>query len=173
MAKQISLYFLILLLGVANIFAQEKNVSSNGTSLYQRALSACVIKELEEYGDQGQETRLRFSNRVVFQNAIFTDELPTKFGDVNVEYLEYETIVERYRMNRANKSKDRREEIFVTEISPMINQGTTLKISLREWWVSYKKKILNKALEGGCIVDFEFDTQLKDFVIKKTDTWGV
>jgi len=165
MTKQIT--FLILLLGlcVANVFSQAQVKSTTGTNLYERALSACVAEQLKRFGGQSSETRLRLINRIIEEDDILTDKLPTQFGEIKVEYLDRQAIFERSKKNRA--------ELFVTVMLPMKNDGKTLKISFRDHYVSYKKRVFSYALEGGCIVDFNFDSLLDDFAITKTDLWGV
>ena len=165
MAKQITFLFLLLGLCVANAFSQAQVKSTTGTNLYERALSACVTEQLKRYGGLHPETRLRLISRFVEQHDIFTDKLPAQFGEIKVEYLDRQAIIERYKKNRA--------ELFVTVIRPMTNDGTTLKISFSDYYMSYKKRVFNYALEGGCTVDFEFDCQLDDFAITKTGLWGV
>jgi len=165
MAKQISLFILFFGLSALNAFSQAQVKPTAGTNLYERALSACVIEQLKQYGGQSSETRLRLINRIIERDDILTDKLPTQFGEIKVEYLDRQSIVERYKKNRA--------EIPVTVMTPMKNEGKTLKISFRDYYVSYKKRVFSYALEGGCIVDFNFDSQLDDFAITKTDLWGV
>jgi hypothetical protein len=175
MAKQITFLILFLGLYVANVFSQGQLKSLTGTNLYERALSACVTEQLTQYGDQGSETRLRLMNRIIERNDLLTDKLPTQVGEIKIEYLDRQAIIDRYRKKRDDKKRDKesRAEIPVSVISPIWNEGTILKISLRDWYVSYKKRVFNYALEGGCIVDFKFDSQLDDFAITKTDLWGV
>lgn len=165
MAKQITWLVLFFGLCTANAFSQAQGVPSTGTNLYERALSACVAEQLKRFGVQHPETRLRLSNRIVEFDLILTDKLPTQFGEIKVEYLNRQEIIERYKKTRA--------KIPVTVIKPMKNEGTTLKISFSDYYVSYKKRVFSYGLEGGCIVDFKFDSRLDDFAMTKIDLWGV
>lgn len=175
MAKPISLFLLLFGLCVANAFSQVQVKTATGTNLYERALSACVTEQLKRYGNQGSETRLRLMNRIIEQNDFLTDKLPTQIGEIKIEYLDRQEIVDRYKKKRDDKKRDKesRAEIPVSVISPIWNEGNILKISFRDWWISYEKRVYKQALEGGCIVDFKFDNQLDDFVITKTDLWGI
>ncbi len=114
-------------------------------------------------------------NRIIERDDFLTDKLPTQVGEIKIEYLDRQAIVDRYKKKRDDKKRDEesRVEIPVSVISPIWNEGNILKISLRDWWISYKKRVYNQGLEGGCIVDFKFDSQLDDFVITKTDLWGI
>jgi len=175
MAKQSSLFFLFFGLCVANAFSQVQVKTITGTNLYERALSACVTEQLKQYGNQSSETRLHLMNRIIERDDFLTDKLPTQVGEIKIEYLDRQAIVDRYKKKRDDKKRDEesRVEIPVSVISPIWNEGNILKISLRDWWISYKKRVYNQGLEGGCIVDFKFDSQLDDFVITKTDLWGI
>ncbi len=165
MVKQISLLFLFFGLYAANAFPQAQVAPSTGTNLYERALSVCVTEQLKRYGVQSSETRVRLSNRIVEYDNIITAKLPTQFGVIKVEYLNKQEIIEHYKKTRA--------DIPVTVIRPMKNDGTTLKINFSDYYVTYKKRVFNYALEGGCNVDIKFDSQLDGFVITKINLWGV
>jgi hypothetical protein len=164
MAKQISL--LILLFGSCafNAFSQVKDAPSTESNLYARTLSACLAKELEEYGKLGL-SRVDYENRVVERNIHLTDKLPTQFGKVKVEYLDAVTLRERYQKTR--------KEIQVLSLRPMKNEGTTLVISTGNYWFSYTKKSYNYGLEGGCTVNFNFDSSQNDFALTKINLWGI
>jgi hypothetical protein len=163
MAKKISSFFLVIAFCALNAFSQNKDAPSVQSNLYERTLSACLAKELEDYGKL--ETRVDYENRVVERNIHLTDKLPTQFGKVKVEYLGSETLRERYQKTR--------KEIQVLSMRPMKNEGATLVISIGNYWFSYKKKSYNYALEGGCTVRFNFDSSQNDFALTKIDLWGI
>lgn len=163
MAKQISSFFLLFGLCALNAFSQVKDAPSIQSNLYERTLSACLAKELEDYGKLG--TRVDYENRVVERNIHLTDNLPTQFGKIKVEYLDSETLRERYQKTR--------QEIQVLSIRPMKNEGATLIISIGNYWFSYKKKSYNYGLEGGCTVNFNFNSSQNDFALTKIDLWGI
>ena len=163
MVKQISLLILLFGLCAFNTFSQAKVAPATESNLYVRTLSACLAKELEDYGKLG--TRVDYENRVVERNIHLTDKLPTQFGKIKVEYLDSETLRERYQKTR--------QEIQVLSLRPMKNEGATLIISLGNYWFSYKKKSYNYGLEGGCTVNFNFDSSQNDFALTKIDLWGI
>lgn len=163
MTKQISSLILFFGLCAFNAFSQVKDAPAAERNLYARTLSACLAQELEEYGNLG--TRADYVNRVVERNIHLTDKLPTQFGKVKVEYLDSETLRERYQKAR--------REIQVLSLRPMKNEGATLIISIGIYWFSYTKKSYNYALEGGCTVKFNFDSSQNDFALTKIDLWGI
>jgi hypothetical protein len=157
MLKQISSLIFLFSLCVLNVFSQSKDAPSTVSNLYARALSACLAKELEEYGKLG--TRADYENWVVERNIHLTDNLPTRFGNIEVEYLDSETLRERYQKTR--------KKIQVLSLRPMKNEGTTLIVSIANYWFSYTKKSYNYGLEGGCTVNFDFDSSQNDFALTK------
>jgi hypothetical protein len=114
-------------------------VPSTQSNLYERTLSACLAKELEDYGKL-RTLRVDYENRVVERNIHLTAKLPTQFGKIKVEYLDSETLRERYQKTR--------QEIQVLSIRPMKNEGSTLIISIGNYWFSYKKKSYNYGLKA-------------------------
>ena len=164
MAKQISSLILLLGLFVLTVFSQSKDAPSAESNLYARTLSVCLTKELEEYGKH-RLRRVDYENRVIERNIHLTEKLPTQFGKVKVEYLDSETLRERYQKTR--------KEIQVLSLRLMKNEGTTLIISIGNYWFSYTKKSYNYGLEGGCTVNFNFDSSQNDFALTKIDLWGI
>jgi hypothetical protein len=164
---------LILLVFVSTSYSQ--NISKVGTNfnLYERAVSACVAKKLKDYGTQGEETRLRFSERIFLYDDILTVKLPSQFGEVKVSYLTSDQLNVLFQSRSKQKPKTERTEIPFTTIQPMRNEGTTLIISLSDYWFSSKKHMSFHALEGGCVVSFNFDDGVDNFVVSKTELWGI
>lgn len=161
MSKSIITFFAMIFLFFTNSFAQT---SPAGTDLYARALQACLVKELEDFG-KFDASRVDYKNRVVEQNIFLTQKLPTQFDGIKVEYLDSNTLRERFTKTR--------KAIQVITLRPMKNEGSTLRVSTGNYWFSYKKNSYNYALEGGCNVDFNFDGSKQDFVITKIDLWGI
>ena len=83
MAKQISSLILLFGLCAFSAFSQSKDAPSIESNLYARTLSACLVKELEDYGKLG--TRVDYENRVVERNIHLTNNLPTQFGKIKVD----------------------------------------------------------------------------------------
>ena len=81
--------FIILFLVVLTYggLGQAPPKDENLQSLYERAISACVQRQLNEYGDQGQETYARLKDRLFLANMFLTPNLPTEFDGVKVTYV--------------------------------------------------------------------------------------
>jgi hypothetical protein len=94
-----------------------------------------------------------------------TDKLSTLFGNISVEYLDINALRERY--------KKKGQKLQILSIRPMTNDGTTLRISIGDYWFSVAKKSYVYEQEGGCIVEFKIDPAIDSFVIAKVDLWGV
>ncbi len=164
MAKRFALILLFLGVLADNALSQTKAASQNEDNLYAVALSACVKKEFEEYGDIASSGRT-FFNRIVEYDLHLTEKLPTQFGDFKIEYLTGGELLERY--------KKTRQRLSVFKMFPMRNEGAILKINFSHYYVSVSKKKFLYALEGGCQTEFKYDSQKEKFVLSKVELWGV
>jgi hypothetical protein len=144
-------------------------------SLYSRAIEACVSKQLQEYGKQGPETLLRLKDRIFEKEEPQTTDTQTVSGDTKLEYLTLKELSDRFQRDRSRlKSKEKREfRLPISRVFPMTNEKNTLVVSLLDYWFSYKKNHYTYELEGGCRTYFDFDTEVKRFVISKVELWGV
>lgn len=98
-----------------------------------------------------------------------TENLPTQFGDFQMEYLNDEGLSERY--------KKTRQRLSVLRIFPMKNEGAILKIGLSHYFVSVperrKRRNYNWELEGRYLAEFKYDSPQAKFVLSKVELWGV
>jgi hypothetical protein len=164
MTRFLTLLWLFFGFLAVNAFSQTKPVPQNEDNLYAVALSACVKKEFEEYGDTSSSGR-NFFNRIVEYDRSLTENLPTQFGDFKVEYLNTEDLSQRY--------KKTRHRLSVFRMFPMWNEGATLKINLSHYYVSVSKRNFLYELEGGCRTEFKFDSPKERIVLSKVELWGV
>ena len=165
MAKQLTFSFLILGLCAFNAFSQSQVALETDSNLYVKALSACYTEQAKTAQNIQPENRYEFYNRVIEQDNSLTKNLPTQFGEFKIEYLNRKSIADKYKKNK---------QVFgVRVVNPMHNDGATIRVSFSDFIVSYKKRVYNYGLEGGCIVEFKFDCPLGKFIIAKTDLWGV
>ena len=132
-------------------------------NLYAEALSACLSKEAADFSKLGLERD--YNNRVVEYDYILTSKLPTQFGGIKVEYLNTDMLVERYKKNR--------KEVEILSMRPMQSDGANLTVNIPYYFFSSKKRNFNYALAGGCNVEFNYDSQKKQFTLAKTVLWGV
>jgi hypothetical protein len=133
------------------------------SNLYLKALSACVEKQVEDYGKLGLERD--YLNRIVEYNLFLTQNLPAKIGEHRIEYLNGDELIARY--------KRLRKRFPILSMRPMTNDQGMLRIGLADYWFSYEKRALNYSLEGGCNVYFRYDCEQKLYVFDRVDLWGV
>ena len=155
------------------VHPQAKEGEVSGQSLYQRAVSACVAKQLSDYGTQNEETRSRLTKRLFLKDQILTEKLPAEFKEIKVQYVGVDELLALYKEKKKRARKTDRIEIPFTIVRPMKNEGSTLIVSLSDYWFSYKKKTYQYALEGGCNAHFNFETKSGQLALTKTDLWGV
>jgi hypothetical protein len=136
-------------------------------------VSACVAKQLKDFGNQNEETRRRLVDRISLSDEMVTEDLPTQIGTINISYLSWPEIYDRYKSHTKTRKKNERLEIPFTVIRPMKNEAKALIIRLTDHWYSKRKNMITQSLEGGCRVSFEFDVDKDDFVLTKTELWGV
>ena len=156
--------FLVIIFCAFNTFSQVKAMPMTESNLYARALNACIAKEAEAYGKPGTN-RADYENLIVESNIYLTDKLPKQFGQTKIEYLNANELRQRFEKTR--------EKIPVLSLRPIINEGTTLVISIGNYWFSYKKKSYAYALEVGCTVRFNFDGRQQSIALTKIDFWGI
>jgi hypothetical protein len=133
-------------------------------NLYAEALSACVNKEAVDYGTIS--SRRNLINRIVEYDLNLTSDLPKQFGSIKVEYSSAGELGDRYKKNRS--------EISLLSLRPMQSDGTNLEIGILHYWFSSpKKRHYSYALEGGCRVKFTYDQEQRQFILAKTELWGI
>ena len=141
---------------------QERN-------LYAETLSACVNKEAEDYGKLALSQD--YNNRIVEYDEQLTDGLPTQFGAIKVEYIPTHILAKKYLAKRYKKN---RESIEILSIRPMQSDGTKLTLNVLSYSFSaFKENAYYYALGGGCRVDFIYDPEQKQFILAKTELWGI
>jgi hypothetical protein len=163
--KQITLLFFLFGLCAIHVFSQSKDIQATDSNLYLKALSACYSEQAKTAKNIHPENKTDFYSGVVEQNNSLIENFPTRFGEFKIEYLNRKSIAERYK-----KTKQR---FGVRVAHPMQNIGDILQIRFADFIVSYRKRVYEYGLEGGCIVDFKFDCPLQQFTIAKVDLWGV
>lgn len=157
-----NLIFLSLFLAFSSLQCVAQTNSSE-RNLYAEALSACIKKEAEEF--KNISNKVDFENRVVEYDFFLTRDLPTQFENIKVEYLTGGELAERY--------KKTKKEIPLFSIRPMTSDGNIIKLSIIQSWFSYEKRSYNYSLEGGCVVEFQYNPDDKRFALAKTEIWGI
>ena len=111
---------LILLLSLP-VFAQKPQ-----ENLYSRAIQACLEK---------QDLR----SVIIVSDFKLTNNLPTRFGEIKVEYLGSSELAQRFKtVNKAGNQK--RGAIPVIEIYPLRDQGSKLSFAYNNYGLAIRKK---------------------------------
>ena len=71
---------------VVTIETESQVIKKKRISLYDRAVEACVAKQLKEYGNQNPETLFRLKNRIFQKEEPQTSNSPTVVDDIKVEF---------------------------------------------------------------------------------------
>ena len=142
----------------------------NENNLYYRALYATLDKMNLSSGAikyaNGEPGPIDYHNMVVQKNRDITEGLPTQLGAYNVEYLDSQGLIERY--------KKLRKDFAILVVYPMDNNdGTRLRIAFNVYWISYKKNRLNFGLSDWSNVYFRYDCEKRDFVIDEVKLGGI
>ena len=139
-------------------------------NLYSAALIAS-IKEMQKSwgyiddGDNGSRTRTNYGQMLMRKNPEITDDLPTKFGDHEVEYLDDQALVER--------RKTLKKDFSVLEIHPARNRGPQLKIQVSVSWVEYQGGRLVFAISDWSDVEFRYDCVKQAYTISAVKLGGI
>ena len=146
----------------APVFCQNEKapVESN---LYFVALKSALESSYKTYSKINPD---RDFAKVIVETNDLVEDFPVEFGPIRVEYLDYTSLRNRYKVKK--------EQFPINVIRPLRNEGNKLIISVMDYWISFpKKNNVMYSLEGGATVYFAFDPQLKQFVVEKTDLWGI
>jgi hypothetical protein len=169
--KQICSLIMLLLAVSLSTFSQERNAPVDENNLYYQALLVILdqapkspppythdaLSGLYVYDD--------YYHATVEASSEITDKLPAQVGEHSVEYLGYQGLVDRCRKLR--------KQFLVLVIHPMRNNGGHLEIGITFHWMSFKKKSLNYALEGGSTVTFRYDCEKHAFVIDSVESSSI
>lgn len=162
---------LILLYLSISVFPQ-----ANQPSLCARGLQSCAEKEVAQYS-RFSERDLR--NVIVEYDLDITRDLPTRLGEVKIQYLNNDELAQKYNSLTAS---ERERGIPIIKIFPLIDKQDKLRFVYNNYWFKYlekggffsqKKIYFSRSLEGGCIVTIGFDPERRTFAIEKVELWGV
>jgi hypothetical protein len=167
--------FALILFFSLTLCAQEAK-----ETLYSRGLKACLEKEVEAYS---KFTARDLYNVIVVDDSKITEDLPTQFGKINVAYLRYEQLAQKFKSLPKQKDKDKeRARIPVIRMFPIRDEGNKLFFGYGNYWFDYaekggffsgKKFFYNFALEGGCHAEIGFDSTGQKFIIEEVNLWGI
>jgi hypothetical protein len=164
MAKRFILTIIAIGLLSSSAFSQAKPSPSVENNLYVKALFACLEANAKAFSIQTNPP-YDVHNVIVQKDKILTSDFPTQIGVYRIEYLDAQALINRYKAKKA--------EFPIIVIRPMKNEGAKLVISFTDYVITYEKKTLNYALTGGFNVSLRYDCDKQEYVIEKTDLWGV
>lgn len=155
-----SFLFIVFAVFISSCFAQKAE-----RNLYAEALSACVNEEAVDYGKSGRD----YKHHLVLKHDGVTNDLPVQFGEIRVEYLTEDELAKRYKKNH--------QELQILTMNSMESDGTKITINTASRFfstkISSKQRKYFYALEGGCSTEFSYDPEQKQFILTKTELWGV
>ena len=148
----------------------QSHQSGSSDNLYSLALKTSILKMEKDYGHiddtvLGERIRTDYRHMVVEKEPLITEGLPTEFENHFVEYLDHQTLVERF-----NKL---RKPYATLMIRPMRNEGKTLKIAVVVYWVSVEKDSLQLGLSDWSNVEFQYDCDKQQFVVSSVKLDGI
>ncbi len=112
-------------------------------------------------------------------NFDLTRALPTRIGEMKIQYLNDLELVEKY---KALPKAEREQGLQVIKLFPLYDKDDKLVFAYNNYLFKYsekgglfsrKKLIFGWSLEGGCHAYIGFDPGQKKFTIEKVEFWGV
>jgi hypothetical protein len=160
-----SLFFFYAL----SAFGQVSNAPAKENNLYSMALFASLKEMDKSWGyiqdSYGNREQTNYHHMLIFKNSEITDNLPTRSGDYQVEYLDIQAMIDRY--------KSIRKEFAVVEIHPIYNEGARLRIQISVSWFMYRKKRMNLAFSDWSDVEFLYDCEKHTYIISSVKLGGI
>lgn len=164
-----SVLLYLCLLCLAPLGGQSAASSEKG-KLYERALSATIMEMERAYGhidDSSLDTNIRTNYRhlPVEKRDEITEELPTQFDKHEVEYLDVQGLMDRYR--RLGKP------FAILSIRPMRDNGEDLEVVIRVYWFSMEEEKPVFALSDWSIVKFRHDCAKHKWILASVKLDGI
>src|SRR4051794_2290546 len=167
--KTVPLLAFVALIAVS-VSAQSEPSKSAENNLYSLALKTSIVRMEKDWGHiddsvHGEQIRTDFRHMIVEKDPPITDGLLVQFDNHWIEYLDHEDLATRYR--KLGKS------YATLVIRPIQNEGSTLKVAVVIYWVSYKKHRLELALSDWSNVEFRYDCDQQQFVVSSVKLGGI
>lgn len=154
---------------------QQADTPAEDSNLYARAMSATADEMEKSWGkiddtcclESLRKTRIRTNYRhlIVEKNDLITGDLPARFGDHEIEYLDVGELSARY--HKLHK------EFAVLSIHPMRNSGMGIRVHISVYWFSSKKNKAIYAFSEWSDVEFRYDCENRKWVINEVKLGGV
>jgi hypothetical protein len=150
--------------------SQNSGPSEHEESIYTRALSASLEKMTRQWGDRddslsGAQIRTDWKNIIVEKFPEITDGMPSRLGDVGIQYFDVRELIER--------SRKMRKPFSVLIAHPMKTEGSRLKVSYTFAWFEYRKGMAQFAVDSWSNVFFSYDQGSQRYIVDEVKLGGV
>ena len=165
-----SLSVLLLTITLQTIaFSQSEIIQTDESNLYAQALFASIAKMKAAWGTQSSQNPnqlpTNYDRMIVEKQPELTDKLPERRGEIQVEYLDRQGLIE-----RAQKLK---KAYLILVGHPMVTEGKRLKISFTTHWIGYGKRRLLYGLSDWSNVYFRYDCRQEKYVLDEVRLGGI
>jgi hypothetical protein len=139
-------------------------------NLYCRALLATMDARYKldvEFNARAKEKRpaADFRRFILGKYDSITDELPTQYGEYQLEILDRAGLKARFQKLKS--------EFPILVVYPTSNEGTRLRVHFDLFYISFKHDVLNMGLSEWSNVFFRFDCEKKAYVIDEVQLGGI
>jgi hypothetical protein len=153
-----------------SLLAQEKGTSGEENNPYRMALSATVKEMAKSYGnidDSDLNTRIRTDYRhvIVEKTDEITDGLPTRIGEHEIEYLDYQGLDNRYQTLK--------KAFAVLRIHPISIKDGRLKVYIGVSWFSSSKHNRVFAFSDWSDVEIRYDCETQKWIVADVKLGGI
>ena len=165
-----SLIVLLVMITLQTVaFSQSEIIHNDESNLYAQALFASIAKMKAAWGTQSNQNPnqlpTNYDRMIVEKQPELTDKLPERMGEIQVEYLDRQGLIE-----RAQKLK---KAYLILVGHPMTIEGKRLKISFTTHWIGYGKRRLLYGLSDWSNVYFRYDCRQEKYVLDEVRLGGI
>lgn len=151
------------------LFSQSERTNNDESNLYSQALFASVAKMKTDWGNQTDESsnrvQINYDRMIVEKQSELTDKLPVQIGEIQIEYLDRQGLIE-----RAQKLK---KAYLILVGHPMKTEGKRVKITFTTHWITYGKRRITYSLSDWSNVYFRYDCQQEKYVLDEIRLGGI
>jgi hypothetical protein len=141
---------------------------SRDSEIYVAALHVSLEAEAQAYSRIGEE--MDSEVLVVADEPSLTEGLPTESGRFRVSLMDDNRLRDRFRREK--------KALAVRKLFRARLENGRLVVSINKYWFSYRKRTFGHptyewGLDGGATVAFEYDCDLRKYVLADVTMWGV
>ena len=165
MKKHVILLILITLLIPCQstlVLGQKTSDSNLAETFYSKALFAILEKMNADWGKIGDSD---YKHVIVEKYFEITDSMPTQKGEYNVEYLDRDGLIRRY--------KERKEKLRLFVAHPAEIDDKGIHINFTVHYFSSKGNAVTYEVSDSGEAFFRYDCEKGEFVIDKVTLSGI